>query len=128
VGDLLDRRRARPAALGTRVEVASSQWSKRLGYDKEGLSELRVATAALADDLVALWRACERIDGPNLSEQLVAWARHGCQAASWSRREGGSIGPGPRRSLFRHRPAGKPPTSAPDIHLIAISPNAISGS
>ena len=37
---------------------------------EEELSELRVATAALADDLVAVWRACERIDGPNLSEQL----------------------------------------------------------
>jgi hypothetical protein len=40
---------------------------------EEELSELRVATAALADDLVAVWRACERIDGPNLSEQL-SWA------------------------------------------------------
>jgi hypothetical protein len=37
---------------------------------EEELSVLRVATAALADDLVAVWRACERIDGPNLSEQL----------------------------------------------------------
>jgi hypothetical protein len=34
VRDLLDRRRARAAALGTRVEVANSQWIKRLGYDK----------------------------------------------------------------------------------------------
>jgi hypothetical protein len=38
---------------------------------EEELSELRLATAALADDLVAVWRACERIDGPNLSEQLA---------------------------------------------------------
>ena len=38
---------------------------------EEELSELRLATAALADDLVAVWQACERIDGPNLSEQLA---------------------------------------------------------
>jgi hypothetical protein len=37
---------------------------------EEHLTELRLATTAFADDLVAVWRACERIDGPNLSEQL----------------------------------------------------------
>jgi hypothetical protein len=40
---------------------------------EEALSEMRLATAALADDLLAVWRACERIDGTNLSEQL-SWA------------------------------------------------------
>ena len=47
VGDLLDRRRARAAALGTRVEVANSQWIKRLGYDKSTSTMVMVTGRSL---------------------------------------------------------------------------------
>ena len=47
VGDLLDRRRARAAALGTRVEVANSQWIRRLGYDKSTSTMVMVTGRSL---------------------------------------------------------------------------------
>jgi hypothetical protein len=47
VGDLLERRRARAAALGTRVEVADSQWIKRLGYDKSTQTMVMVTARSL---------------------------------------------------------------------------------
>jgi hypothetical protein len=47
VGDLLDRRRARAAAVGARVEVAGSQWIKRLGYDESTNTMVMVTARSL---------------------------------------------------------------------------------
>jgi hypothetical protein len=70
---------------------------------KQDLTDLRLATAALADDLVAVWRACEQIDGPNLSEQL-SWAL-GTAAKRLLVETGGPIDQTEAEEiLVRHRP------------------------
>ena len=86
------RRTAAPPGRGRNRDLAN----------KEELSELRLATAGLADDLVALWRACERIDGPNLSGRLSS-ARRGSVGDYWSDRNRIDQAEA-EEILVRHRP------------------------